>query len=42
MGFKSKRIPAMVVYESSGIICQLFAPKKKPEDNSSGSSSWTA
>jgi len=27
MGFKSKKNPARVVYESSGIACQLFTPK---------------
>ncbi|MDR0843487.1 MAG: uracil-DNA glycosylase [Acidobacteriota bacterium] len=26
-GFKTNRIPSTVVYESSGIPCQLFAPK---------------
>jgi hypothetical protein len=29
MGFKSRRMPAMVVYETSGIVCQLFTPKIK-------------
>lgn len=29
MNFRSKRNPAIVVYESSGMICQLYAPKKK-------------
>jgi hypothetical protein len=26
-GFKSKRNPSLIVYESSGLKCQLFAPK---------------
>ena len=26
-GFKSQRNPALVVFESSGIECQLYAPK---------------
>jgi hypothetical protein len=29
MGFKSKVSPAKVVYETSGMVCQLFEPKKK-------------
>lgn len=29
MGFKSNRIPSMTVYESSGLLCQLFEPKEK-------------
>ena len=33
LGFKSSRNPARVVYESSGIQCQLFIPKG---DTSSG------
>lgn len=37
MNFKSKRNPALVVYESSGIICQLYTPKKKAKDGSGGS-----
>ncbi len=28
MGFKSQRLPAVVVYESSEIECQLFKKKK--------------
>lgn len=27
MGFKSKKNPALVVYESSGMECRLFARK---------------
>ncbi len=30
-GFKTHRNPAMIVYESSGIECQLFE-EKKPEN----------
>lgn len=26
-GFKSRRNPAQVVYESSGMLCRLFNPK---------------
>jgi hypothetical protein len=37
MRFKSKKNPAQVVFENSGIICQMFSTKKKP-DNGSGSS----
>lgn len=29
MAFKSRINPARVVYENSGIICQLYSPKKK-------------
>ncbi len=28
-GFKSPRNPSLIVYESSGIECQLFEPKAK-------------
>ena len=35
MGFKSKKNPARVVFESSGFECQLFAARKK--DGSTGS-----
>ena len=28
MAFKSRTNPARVVYENSGIICQLYTPKK--------------
>jgi hypothetical protein len=32
-GFKTYRNPAVIVYESSGIECQLFEPKsQKTED----------
>lgn len=30
LGFKSKTNPARLVYESSGMQCQLFSPKKRP------------
>jgi hypothetical protein len=30
-GFKTHRNPAAIVYESSGIECQLFEPKPKAE-----------
>ena len=28
-GFKTNRNPSVIVYESSGIECQLFEPKSK-------------
>jgi hypothetical protein len=31
-GFKTHRNPSLIVYESSGIECQLFLPKKAEED----------
>jgi hypothetical protein len=31
-GFKTNRNPSMIVYESSGIECQLFEPKQKTGD----------
>jgi hypothetical protein len=31
-GFKTHRNPSMVVYENSGMECQLFEPKKSRED----------
>ena len=30
-GFKSKKTPSMVVYESSGAKCQLYVRRKKKE-----------
>jgi hypothetical protein len=30
-GFKSPRNPSLIVYESSGIECQLFEPRNKNE-----------
>lgn len=38
MAFKSKINPARLVYETSGIICQLYVPKKTA-NNGSGSGS---
>lgn len=29
LGFKSNRMPSVIVYESSGIECQLHEPKPK-------------
>lgn len=29
MGFKGVQIPSLTVYQSSGLDCQLFDPKKK-------------
>jgi hypothetical protein len=37
MGFKSKKNPARVVFEHSGIECQLYEPKKRDGGTSSGS-----
>jgi len=36
MNFKSKMNPAQVVYQSSGMICQLFTAKKKEEGGGGG------
>jgi hypothetical protein len=30
LGFKSSQMPSVVVYETSGIECQLFALKPQP------------
>jgi len=30
MGFKSQKLPSIVVYESSGIDCQMFQAKPAP------------
>lgn len=30
-GFKSKEMPSMVVYKSSGMPCQGFTPKNSPK-----------
>lgn len=30
-GFKSRRNPALIVYENSGIECQLFESKSRPD-----------
>lgn len=38
LGFKSRTSPARVVYEASGIHCQLFTAKKQRNDGSSRSS----
>ena len=31
MAFKSRKRPSIEVYESSGIICQMFSPKRQPK-----------
>ncbi|TKB09040.1 uracil-DNA glycosylase [Desulforhopalus sp. IMCC35007] len=36
MGFKSRKNPARVVFESSGMECQLFKAKKQGGDPKSG------
>ncbi|HTY64275.1 MAG TPA: uracil-DNA glycosylase [Acidobacteriota bacterium] len=33
-GFKTHRNPAIIVYETSGIECQLFEPKTRPDSDS--------
>lgn len=35
MGFKSKRLPAAVVYETSGLVCQSFMAKTVPSSKPS-------
>jgi hypothetical protein len=30
IGFKSQKLPSIVVYESSGIECQMFEPRAAP------------
>ncbi len=35
MNFKSKIVPSRVVYNSSGIFCQLYSPKE-PESGGKG------
>ncbi|WP_084554140.1 hypothetical protein [Desulfopila aestuarii] len=42
LGFKSQRLPSRVVFESSGIACQLFVPKPVPGGKAGSSSSWVA
>lgn len=44
MNFKSKKSPSLVVYESSGIICQLYSPKKSVQRKSKDSNEkkWIA
>ncbi len=44
MRFKSKVMPSRVVYESSGMRCQLFEPKSGGPDKSdkSNKNKWTA
>ena len=37
-GFKAKKNPATVVYESSGIECQLYTPKRRGHGESPGDS----
>jgi hypothetical protein len=37
MGFKSKKNPARVVYENSGMECQLFLAKKNEGGSGKGS-----
>jgi len=37
LGFKSRISPALVVYESSGMHCQLFSAKKRQNDDSGSS-----
>lgn len=32
MGFKSRRMPSLVVYETSGMICQLYEARPDPDE----------
>ncbi len=41
MGFKSRRQPSLVVYETSGIICQLYDPKLERGGDAGPSTSRT-
>jgi len=41
MNFKSRRMPSLVVFETSGIICQLYDPKPEPGGDVGPSSSRT-
>lgn len=36
-GFKSRKNPAAVVFESSGIECQLYTPKRSSRQAAGGS-----
>jgi hypothetical protein len=36
MGFKSRRMPAQVVYAASGLVCQLFTLKIRPGNTGKG------
>lgn len=36
MGFKSRRMPAQVVYAASGLVCQLFSLKMRPGNTGKG------
>lgn len=36
LAFKSKRYPAIVVFETSGLECQLFKPKKGESSGGTG------
>lgn len=36
MGFKSRRMPALVVYAASGLVCQLFTLKIRPGSTGKG------
>ena len=31
MGFKSREMPSLSVYASSGMACQMFSPRKKTD-----------
>jgi hypothetical protein len=34
LGFKSRSNPARVAFISSGLVCQLYSPKKQEKDGS--------
>jgi hypothetical protein len=42
LGFKSQRLPSMVVFESSGIACQLFVARPVAGGKAGSSGSWVA
>ena len=42
LGFKSQRLPSQVVYETSGMACQLFVPKPTPGGKAGASGSRVA
>lgn len=36
LGFKGRKDPGLSVFESSGMACQLFEPRDKPEGGPGG------
>ncbi|AZR81964.1 uracil-DNA glycosylase [Thiomicrospira sp. S5] len=41
-GFKTKQLPSVVVFESSGQPCMKFRPKRRPPPSDSGGNGWIA